>query len=171
MRRLRLPVLVALFLALFAGSASALVTFDSSTGRGFVGKGDVQTVFGWNNATTQQNHMGVTFKYEATTEYEFECEWYTGPDRNRKHHVNTKTERTNVNAAMASDSRKTGQWTGWNLNGFSGGTPNAVAEPTDADCGSEGNEMKTIVPGSIQKVSESSALYAVHSGAEKRIWP
>lgn len=32
------------------GSALATVTFDPGTGTGFVGKGDVQNAFGWNNA-------------------------------------------------------------------------------------------------------------------------
>lgn len=30
--------------------AFALVSFSSDTGTGFVGKGDVQSAFGWNNA-------------------------------------------------------------------------------------------------------------------------
>jgi hypothetical protein len=40
--------------------ASASVAVDSN-GMGFVGKGDVQVAFGWNNATLQKNAAGVTF--------------------------------------------------------------------------------------------------------------
>lgn len=42
-------------------SALAAVTFDASTGTGFVGKGDVQLAFGWNNKQLQANAAGVTF--------------------------------------------------------------------------------------------------------------
>ncbi len=34
---------------------SASVTFDPATGTGFVGKGDVQLLFGWNNKQLQDN--------------------------------------------------------------------------------------------------------------------
>jgi hypothetical protein len=44
-----------------AGTASAAVTFNSSTGTGFVGKGDVQIAYGWNNTSLQKNATGVTF--------------------------------------------------------------------------------------------------------------
>lgn len=36
------------------GIATATVTFDPTTGKGFVGKGDLQTAFGWNNNQLQK---------------------------------------------------------------------------------------------------------------------
>ena len=145
--------------------AYAAVTFDPASGTGFVGKGDVQLAFGWNNATMQRNHTGITFVYEQTSEYSFECEWYTGPTRNRTYHRNSKTEEFSVNASIPSDSRRTGQWTGWNLNGWNDSAPSGSAPNiTNADCGSEGNEMKTLVEGSVELVSSSGGLYAVHNG-------
>lgn len=51
--------LVALAAATLATVAIAAVTFDPVTGTGFVGKGDVQTAFGWNNQQLQQNADGV----------------------------------------------------------------------------------------------------------------
>ena len=42
-----------------AGPASAY-TMDAA-GQGFVGKGEVQSAFGWNNAKMQANQNGVTF--------------------------------------------------------------------------------------------------------------
>ncbi len=44
-----------------AAPATASVSFDSSTGTGFVGKGDVQTALGWNNAALQKNASSLTF--------------------------------------------------------------------------------------------------------------
>jgi hypothetical protein len=41
--------------AMLATAALAAVTFDVNTGFGFVGKGDVQLAFGWNNKALQTN--------------------------------------------------------------------------------------------------------------------
>jgi len=41
------------------------VEFDPETGIGFSGKGDVQSVFGWNNAEAQQNIPNVTFSADV----------------------------------------------------------------------------------------------------------
>lgn len=133
---------------------------------GFVGKGDVQTLLGFNNKQMQDAHTKVGFSYVASVEYSFECTWTTGPDHNRKAHVNTKSASTDIDATVASDSRRTGQWTGWNLGALSATAP--VAEPQDSDCGAEGNAMKTIVrdiDGNkiIHVVSSSGGLYANHN--------
>ncbi|MGY4645795.1 hypothetical protein [Cellulomonas sp. URHB0016] len=44
-----------------AGAAQASVTLDAASGAGFVGKGDVQTALGWNNAVLQKNAESLTF--------------------------------------------------------------------------------------------------------------
>ena len=46
--------------------ASAAVILNAD-GTGFVGKGDVQLAFNWNNATLQKNAVDVRFSYSATT--------------------------------------------------------------------------------------------------------
>jgi hypothetical protein len=54
--------------ALFvAAPASADWTVDPATGVGFVGKGDVQDAFGWNDHDLQANHEGVSFALAAKT--------------------------------------------------------------------------------------------------------
>ena len=167
-KKLYAAIALALAAMLVASTAAiAAVTFDPAAGTGFVGKGDVQTAFGLKNSEMQAQHTNVTFNYVASATYEFECEWFTGPDRNRKHHTNTKDAVTQVNAGVDAQSRKTGQWTGWNLLGYLGGGPNPVAEPTDADCGAEGTEMKTIVPGSVTTISESGGLVATLNDVDK----
>ena len=60
-----------------ASAASAAVTFDPATGSGFVGKGDVQYTFGWNNAKLQSNAGTVDFRYESAQDYEVICEFDT----------------------------------------------------------------------------------------------
>lgn len=43
------------------GTAAAAVTYDPATGHGFVGKGEVQIAYGWNNSALQKNAKDVTF--------------------------------------------------------------------------------------------------------------
>jgi hypothetical protein len=66
---MRKAILSAAMLAVLAvpSVASASVAVDSG-GYGFVGKGDVQVAFGWNNAALQKNASGVSFtsKQDAT---------------------------------------------------------------------------------------------------------
>ena len=48
---------------LLAPAASAAVTINETNGTGFVGKGDVQVAFGWNNKQLQTNATGVSFSF------------------------------------------------------------------------------------------------------------
>jgi hypothetical protein len=148
-----------------AGVASGSVNYDPATG-GFVGKGDVQSPLGLNNKQMQAVHTLVTFSYDATVGYTFECEWYTGPDRNRTYHKTAgEPISVNIGGVVPSYDRKTGQLTGWKLDpvSLSGGS---APEPTDADCGAEGNEMKSIVDGSVQSFTEGGGLVAHYNGTD-----
>jgi hypothetical protein len=152
----KMIVASAFAVALASVGVLADVNYNPATG-GFSGKGDVQTLFGLNNAKMQAVHESVVFEYDLTTTFSFECEWYTGPDHNRRHHTNTKTDTFGVNAIVASDSRKTGQWTGWFLSPID---LSSTTQPTDADCGAEGNEMKSIVDGSVEVLGTAGGLFA-----------
>lgn len=115
--------LVYAIVLLFAVSLFAAVTFDPATGTGFVGKGDVQLAYGWNNKQLQDNATAVTFSYNSTETYAAVCEWWTGPAKNRKEHEVTHTRSTQVAAALDGDVRQVKgqkQFTGFILNGFLG---------------------------------------------------
>jgi hypothetical protein len=59
--------------------ASAAVTMTSwSAGTGFVGKGDIQSAYGWNNRTLQQRAEGLGFFTTEVNEYTAMCgpAWY-----------------------------------------------------------------------------------------------
>lgn len=79
MRPQRLPrivVTVALALAsALAGAPGALatVTFDTSTGLGFVDKADVQGAYGWNDHQFQANARKVSFHAEQTVSWSWQC--------------------------------------------------------------------------------------------------
>lgn len=113
----------ALGLALVLASTSALadVDFDPATGTGFVGKGDVQLAFDWNDAGLQSNATGVTFTYGYTAVYQAVCTFTTGEGtRGEKTHNVPHSEEMNVSSAVNVSLRKNPQQkvTGFNLTGF-----------------------------------------------------
>ena len=89
MKKIMLGVAAA---ALMTTAASASVDGDAATGW-FVGKGDVQTAFGWNNATLQTEAGDVSFRYDTSADYDVTCEWDTENKKGTIHHsvTNTKT--------------------------------------------------------------------------------
>jgi hypothetical protein len=132
--------------AIAAVSVHAAVVIDEN-GVGFVGKGDVQDAFGWNNAQLQANAAAVRFRFVETQQASWECEWWTGPAHNRTYHSVNREVVTAVGGNVAHDARKNkqGQITGFNLNGFEG-APVSSNDSQVGDC--EGG--KTLAAGSIQ---------------------
>jgi hypothetical protein len=112
------PFTVAVVIGL-AGTASATVTFDPSTGTGFVGKGDVQLALGWNNPQLQANAAGVTFSYNATDTYAAVCTFVTGAGtRGEQTHNVSVPRHATINSAIQYDARTHRQIDGFNLTGF-----------------------------------------------------
>jgi hypothetical protein len=108
-------------------TAFAMTSFNIGTGLGFVGKGDLQTPWGWNDATLQNNANTVSFFYDSSVvgAYSAVCEWTTGEGTRgeRTHQVShTKNVASVVKSSVAYDTRKNvhGKVTGFNLLGFSG---------------------------------------------------
>ena len=156
--------------SIFATAAYAAVTLDEG-GYGFVGKGDVQQPFGWNNATAQKEANNVSFKYESTDSYDVTIEFDTGnPDKPKSvhHHIVTQEKSSSVDASVASDPRKTGQWTGWNLNGFGNQTVTGEAVPAVGDPCPNGN-LGTCEVTAVSLGSSTGGLYAIHNGISKLI--
>jgi hypothetical protein len=99
----------------------ASVAFDASTGTGFVGKGDVQLAFGWNNAQLQRYASGVTFGFDSSDVYEGVCVWTTGEGtRGEKTHSITRKKHVDVYGSVAYDARMRNQITGFILKGYAG---------------------------------------------------
>lgn len=118
--------------------AMAAVTFDPETGTGFVGKGDVQDAFGWNNKALQDNANLVTFTYITTDKYVVTETWATGNPDNPKslnsHEVTVK-KTVSVNGVVNGDPRQVkgqNQFTGFDLNGFIG-TPDKTGDVPTPD--------------------------------------
>jgi hypothetical protein len=104
--------------ALLAASlnASAAVTYDAN-GVGTVGKGDIQDLFGWNNAALQTNAPSLRFQLLTMSGATWQCLGY-----NPQGHAVLTThalEGTAVESAVAFEVRRNGQGnvTGFTLNG------------------------------------------------------
>jgi hypothetical protein len=125
---LGIVILMLALMALVASPALAAVTFNTEDGTGFVGKGDVQIAFGWNNAQLQNNANEVTFTYMHTDTYEVVNAWATGNPENPvslNYHTATVTTTVDVNAVIVGSPRKVNgqqQFTGFNLTGFGDST-------------------------------------------------
>lgn len=104
-----------------AGLAYAAVTIDDD-GVGFVGKGDVQDVFGWNNAQLQAAADDVQFRFNqssvTTTGYSWTCDRDAGPQTQER--ARTVTTTTSSYGVLSSAARVKKQVTGFNLNGYDG---------------------------------------------------
>jgi hypothetical protein len=122
MKMCRVLIGVAICLAV-AGIVLASVTFDSATGIGFVGKGDVQTALGLNNAQMQAQAASLVFTLVKVDTYEVVNAWATGnPDNpvSLNSHTQTVTTFCNVSASVLYDARTHKQVDGFNLTGWNG---------------------------------------------------
>lgn len=171
------------------GAATAAVTFDPASGTGFVGKGDVQLPFNWNDSKLQQYASGVRFEYASSSddEYAVTCEWDTG---NKKivHHIQNK--RANVGSSIAYDVTKVdrknpnGKITGFNLTGIdqaslvesSDGSVPVEGGPcpkTGNDAGTDNAVDKIITEVELLSSTKTESLTALHVelGLSAVIWP
>lgn len=111
---------VAIVGGLIAGAAAvdAAVSFDAATGEGFVGKGDVQTAFGWNNKQLQDNADDVRFRASATIVTE--VSWTCTNSNNDNEQVRERTTTTSTSGVVTSVARLRNQVTGFTLGGYDG---------------------------------------------------
>jgi hypothetical protein len=107
-------------------TAFALITFDPATGIGFVGKGDVQLVYGWNNGALQQNAASVKFRANTTTV--IETSWMCLNENNQQTQERTRTTTTETAGVVTTIARERNQITGFNLNGYIGGATTTTTE-------------------------------------------
>jgi hypothetical protein len=99
--------------ALFATVASASVAVDAN-GNGYVGKGDVQSALGWNNAAFDKNVKDLKFT-AGTQVMGNQTRWQcSGGEQSR---TSTVVQSRTVNATPVLNGNGK-QITGWNLTGF-----------------------------------------------------
>ncbi|WP_442596555.1 hypothetical protein [Neobacillus sp. D3-1R] len=146
----------ALALGIMASSAFASVTIDGDTGTGFVGKGDVQTALGLNNAQMQNQAESLKFTYETVETYEVTVQFITGEGtKGEKTHIVEHKRSSSVNSDVLYDARKAKQYTGFNLNGFTNTTSEGVIPAIGDEFPGESDHTVT----SVELVSSQSTLY------------
>lgn len=172
-KRNRLAAVLAVCAAgLITTAVWAAVTFDVATGLGFVGKGDVQLVYGWNNAALQKNATKVAFRYVGTTTSSSGSEWTCtrttkqGKElyQERNSTTTTTTSTEGLVNGITRDSKN--QVTGFNLLGYSGGATTSSSSTTDGpstgSCANDGSnsapsdENWTLVPDSLVTTEEQT---------------
>lgn len=144
-----------------ATPASAAVTFDSATGTGFVGKGDIQLAFGWNNSQLQNHANGVSFA--AISETVSEQSWVCTNTKNENIQERERTTTTSTSgmvSGIARDGKK--QVTGFNLLGYAAVTSTSTTDGPKLNSCPTG---WTLTPAADSVVlSQTSVLNATHNG-------
>ena len=159
-------LIIAAIAALSMSTAAIAAVNVSDEGVGFVGKGDVQLAFGWNNKDAQTKTPGVTFTHQSEDKYDVTCEWETetgGPRSKVIEHDVTIKKTVGVNANIAYDARNKKQITGYNLNGFEG-TPVITGGSLPAVDDSCPMAHATAVVTEVTRTSSTGGLFVNHSG-------
>lgn len=161
---------VAASAALLLGGVAQAYTLDPADGTGFVGKGEVQTPFGWNNAKLQANAAGVSFTYEVSDSYTAVCTWITGEGtRGQKtHNVDHRTS-TSVASSVAYDARVKSQITGFTLKGFGATTTTGAVPEVGGTC--PGNPGTDGTWTSVTQTGSTGGLYVHHDSAVALLVP
>jgi hypothetical protein len=154
--------------ALLATPAFAAVTFDPDTGKGFVGKGDVQLAFTWNNKQLQDYALGVSFSFDTTDSYSAVCTWTTaeGKPGEQTHNVSHKFSSA-VLSAVDADPRQTKgqkQFTGFILSGFGPTSETGSAPVVGGPC--MGNQGHGGVWSSVTSTGSTGGLWVHHNGLD-----
>jgi hypothetical protein len=144
--------------------ALADVSFDVSTGMGFVGKGDVQLAFGWNNQVVQANAGFVYFTYEAEDEFNMDCTWTNGGGNTQT--TTKRNQESSIDSAVVMNTRRHAQVDGFVLTGM--GEPTGDATPQVGDECSNGNNEGTITD--VTLIRSTGGLF-VHYGETKVLLP
>ncbi len=111
----------ALITILFTVAFAAINVDDQ--GIGFVGKGDVQLAFGWNNAALQANADNVSFRLDSesstVTEVSWTCQRFNSQGTEfLQERARTTTTETSSGGLIDTVARVRNQITGFNLNGY-----------------------------------------------------
>jgi hypothetical protein len=154
---------VSLGVAGLSSSASAVVIYDAQDEYGwdwFVGKGDVQSAFGWNAKQTDARFDDVTFRYELTVETVTRC---VDTDKGTYSEVvgsMKEVSETIRTAAVDTRKNKSAVTTGAFLTKT--GTPVRNAHGGDCDEG--------FARSSLKETTKSQTLIATYNGTDRVVW-
>jgi hypothetical protein len=155
-----------LAVVLFAATAAfAAVVFDPESGEGFVGKGDVQLVFSWNNKQLQDNAGSVEF--QAVSEVVSEVSWICTNTNNENTQERARTTTTSIEGLVDSIARERNQITGFILEGYAGSpTESSETEGPAVNSCPSGPWTLTTPAGDPEVVSSTSTLQVSINGTD-----
>jgi hypothetical protein len=177
MRKITLAAAAAL--AIVSTAAFASVSFDYGLGTGFVGKGDVTTLYGWNNAQATQyfTTSNLGFYTQSDEDFTDTCSWNTGQGTHVRNHHQTHTRALTDSLAVDFKNRtnRNGTITGINLTGYNGSDvvtgdakPNLGDACLDTDNGGNG-VVGTITD--VTTISTTDPLLYVRSATNGVSYP
>lgn len=120
MRKITLAAAAALAVVSTTAFASVTLDYNSDTLSGFIGKGDVQSVFGFNNNQMQQKASSVQFHFGDHMSVTFTCQFEAGQSGNVQSHDWDRSgdlTATWTGASRNNSSGLNGSSTGWNVVG------------------------------------------------------
>lgn len=157
-----------------AAPAMASVSFDPATGTGFVGKGDVQTIFSWSNKNLQDNASTVDFRVNSVTETSWTCTKVVvqGNDQVREIVQQRSTETSTMglitSVARENSKGKDGAVTGFYLTGYEGSPLLATDGPAPGSCPADpsgfvydDNAVTTVSGGGLQVTRDGTNWYSI----------
>lgn len=154
---------------------SQLVTLDTTTGVGFVGKGAVQSRFSWNNAGLQANVGGITFSYEVSGVFEQSCLHATGNEHMTVQKTFKKTVELSADVGYAARRNPKDKVTGFHLTGIS--ATDGPSPPSDLCNPGQSEPASVWIPdpaGAYPQVTQTSGtpatLYVSFDGVSHPIW-
>ena len=163
----KLTLLMVAIAATVALSATAAFAYTlNADGTGFVGKGEVQTAFGWNNKVVQTNAGGVDFQVEMVTENSWVCT--KDGAKNTQERENVRTTAALIDS-VTRDNKK--QVTGFTLSGYQRDADGNVVETViNRDGPALGTCPTGWTAGPIESEVISSDLYATF-GTQRVLLP
>jgi hypothetical protein len=147
-----------------AGAAFAAVSLDPLTGMGWVGKGDIQLAYGWNDKTIQTRSVEVDFEVQQQVTVAVTCQI----EKRGVVEFKTASRNRSLSDTQDGDPRvKNARFTGYFLGGYKGQeTASGDPLPKDGDaCKAEGEDG---VVTSVVSTINFSKLFATYGG-DKRL--
>jgi hypothetical protein len=140
---------------------SPAVTYDFGSGEGFIGKGDVQYTYGWNDRDLQANAKSVKFRVASQTV--FEVSWECTNEKNEKIQEREQTTTISLQGLLTTVTRdnKSGKVTGFKLEGYDGLSTSTTSTegPAVNSCpGDSGNGDKWTLTSLAGAAVEMSSL-------------
>lgn len=124
----RIGVILALAALVGAASAVSAEVIVNPDGTGFVGKGDVQLVYGWNNQQLQSNAGAVQFQSTLVSERAWECTNSFNQKVQERERTTTSTQ------LVVKVDRVRNQITGFILSGYTGSPSTTTGGPPLNSC-------------------------------------